>query len=234
MNLFKKTAATMAIALAGLLGAGSASADLIDFTDVDTWGPTGTTATRSASYNLTGLVTLTPSVGLLNFTAYDGGATLPGMGTGLDLEMDGVGIRDDEVNGPEVLTVTFAKAAKVNRLDFLDLYTTGTPPNTGSDGGAEIVTVEFWLGGVFVTSKDLTATDPNPPRTLGGYLSSVFPYIKADELRVFMAANTGKDDMVADAALAAVGVVPIPPAVLLFGSALLGVAGIGYRRSAKV
>jgi hypothetical protein len=239
MNALKKTALAAVLAAGGLVAAGAVHADeLIDLTD-DVWGTPNTTANGPltiADYTtLTGDVTLIASPNPLNFQGYDGPAGGPAGATlGNAFELDGIGVVDDEVSGTsQSLVVEFENAATVTGLAFLDLYKTGSPPASGSDGGAEIMTVQFYLNGVFVTTLDATAIDANPPSSNGGYLQVTGLSIYADELRFFMSANTGRDDGTADAAVAGITVVPIPAAAWLFGSALLGIAGIGYRRKAS-
>ena len=164
-------------------------------------------------------------------------------GTGLALDYDGVGVAQpwnndaDEItlNRDEQLAVTFANPADVVRLDFLDLFAWN--PNNPRAGatGPETIRVDFYASaaGSKTDSKTFTGTDLNPPGE-NGYLTASFGAIKAQKLVFYMDPQSQRDDRTADAAVAAVGVtaMPVPAAVWLFGSALLGIAGIGYRRTA--
>lgn len=235
MRAFSKTTLA-ALGVAGIFAASSASAELIDFTDDDTWGPE-----TSASYGLTGTVTVS-GTNTISFTNYDGPNPSPtgsGVPSEMDFELDGLGIIDsigssDEVTGfTEKLTVAFDNAVTVTEVYFLDLY---YDPNPGESqgNGIETIQVDYYLGNTLQGSAVFTAADANPPSADGGWLTGLMPAnAVADELRFFMAANSGLDDGNADAAVAGMTVVPIPAAAWLFGSALAGMAGIGYRRSRK-
>ncbi|MGB5834140.1 MAG: hypothetical protein WBG92_19440 [Thiohalocapsa sp.] len=230
MRPFKLTA--MALAASGLLTAGAVSADaLIDLTD-DVWGLAGTTTPGPRTV---GGVTLTASPTPLVFQGYDGPVGGPAGATlGNVFELDGIGVVDDEVSGSsQSLTVDLGADLTVTGLAFLDLYKTGNPPQSGSDGGAEIMQVQFFLNGGLVDTQEFTATDPNPPSFEGGYLQATGLSVFADQLVFSMAANTGRDDGVADAAVAGITTVPIPAAAWLFGSALVGMVGMGRRKLKK-
>ncbi len=120
----------------------------------------------------------------------------------------------------------FDKAVTVVRLDFLDLFKSAT--------GTETARVTWSVGGGPGTSLSFAATQFVPPKNNnGGYLSVTGLSFLADTLVFDLDPMSGKDDGSADYAVAAIGVVPIPAAAWLFGSALMGMAGIGYRRTQK-
>ena len=223
--------------LAGVLGAGTllfgmgaANATLIDFTDSSVWNDTPQPPAHSYFADI-GKVTLTSEPGdEVNFTDFDGDTSVLKddlyAKTNSSSAFDGVGVVDDEVtHGTQELTVTFEKELLIGRLDFLDLFF-----ESGS-GDQETMLVEFVdSNGISTGSKSFEAEEAFKDK--GGYLSATFDAISAKEL-VFTvdAPNDGVGS--ADAAVAAIGVVPIPAAVWLFGSALLGMVGIGARRSRK-
>ena len=236
MFVLKAQATLLALVSAGLLVAGSAKAELVDFTDSSQFSNSDLVGNYSF-----GTVTVSASNGTPNFVPMTGteSAAMPA-GTGLALNYDGVGVNDDELTlipgNNEFLNVVFANPVQVNRLDFLDLFAVGSPANPGATGPETIMATFCASAAGLCTGSDLvaqmffTGTAPNPPGS-NGYFTETFNPVLAQRLIFNIPTNSLRDDLTADAAVAAIGVVPIPAAAWLFGSALLSVAGIGYRRN---
>jgi len=240
------------LAMTGLLGAGIAQADYVDFSN-PLWGnpagATGTsldgaTATRNLGGNI-GSVTITASntvggTSNLYWQAFDGNPPpLPSyLYSGQQSDgYDGVGVTTttkdnnsaDEVtmSSEESVTLVFDGGPKlVAGVGALDLFT-----NTAEGFGPENMKIEFFNGVSSVFTTTLTATE-----TLGstrtGFVNASFAAISADKI-VFTMTGTTSDDGVLDGAPLYVQVVPIPAAAWLFGSALVGMVGMGRRKSNK-
>lgn len=203
------------------LGAGAASADLIDFTSAST-GTTGTLFGGSVTWNMT-------ASGVLNNSqAFDGTATAGTTAAGLALQTDGygVGANDDEVttfpNGAqEWIKVSFSAPVMVNALYFLDLFISqdGSSQEVAQvsiNGGFPIVTT--YASQVFGYKK-------------AGFAAATFAPIAVSEL--FFTVLSSNDNVgFADAALAGIGIapVPLPAAGLLLLGGLGGLAAMRRRR----
>ena len=219
------------------IGAGKASAMVyIDMT-AGVWAGIGTdTATTLAPLPLVGTVTATatPAGSLITQTGYDGGAP-PAFVPPLAGTFDGFGIGTDEITegGPpgESITVSWnGTAVSIVDIFILDLFA-----GTSTDPVAEVVEIEFNGNG---TIKAFTAVGPNPG---SGELTISAAALSAAGLTPtgvtsikFTAPGIGasppQDN---DYAVAGIHVVPIPGAVWLFGSGVLGLLGIGYSRRRK-
>ena len=238
MNALRTTVAAVAFATAGVFAAGAANADsLIDLTD-DIWGAPGTTSGVPVTV---GGVTLTAVPAPLVFQKFDAPVKPPVTSTfPLEFSLDGIGVVDDEVSlttpTVQLLKVKLPSTLTVTGLAFLDLFFDGDLTDNVGDGGAETIRAEFRIGGAATGNfYDAVAAQPNPPANSdGGYFEVSGLNFAADEIWFYMAPNTGRDDAIADAAVAGITVVPLPAAVWLFGSALMGIAGLGYRRNRKV
>jgi hypothetical protein len=228
MNALKKTALTVSLGVAGLLAAGAASATAeLDFTS-DVW------LDGSETVNIDGVdvnVTLSslPGGSTLVFEN-DGtqiGNTTSFLGGPLAEDFDGIGVNDDEVNGDEQLIVDFGgQLLFVDGGSFLDLF-------AAANGDQEEISLKFFVGGLEVGSPETFFGESVFPAD-GGWYSRTFTPVAADEVRVVFIG--GNDNVgVGDAALAAlrVQVVPIPAAAWLFGSALVGMVGMGRRKLKK-
>ena len=200
----------LSIFLATLLFSLSSHATLIDFTD-SSWQAAidGDTATI-------GDITLTASTGYLTFNADDNAGCLAGQPTnGLTCDGDGIGIYDDEIASKyqQQITIDFAQAVNISNIFLLDLF-----PNEGPDGEAEqaIINGEQYFG------DNLLA---------GGFYATGFTAQGITQL-IF----SGNLDDFSDYAVAGIEVsaVPLPGAVVLFGTALLGFFGVnaGRKRAA--
>jgi hypothetical protein len=179
----------------------TASAAILDFTD-NSVGYTGTV--DGVGY------TLTNTGGFINRDEQ------PGTGCGiLACDNDGVGITggndNDEVDSDQSLTLNFASPVYLTELHFLDLFE-NEQVKIVVDGG-----VPFYV--------DAPATPG-----VGGYFNYILASsMLASKIEFFAERLTG-DNGDNNFALAGVGVsaVPLPPAVWLFGSAIIGL--IGFRR----
>jgi hypothetical protein len=179
----------------------SVSAALLDFTD-NSVGYTGTV--DGVGY------TLTSTGGAMNRDEQ------PGTGCGvLACDNDGVGAYggdNDEIDSDQSLSLDFASPVYVTGLHFLDLFKI-EQVKVVIDGGTP-----FYLDAVFDIGVG------------GGYLNYIFTTpILASQIEFFAEFSTG-DQGDNNFALAGVNVsaIPLPPAVWLFGSALVGL--ISFRR----
>jgi len=160
------------------------------------------------------------------------GGTTSFSGGPLAEDFDGIGIGDDEIGGTEELTIDFGGVdLYVTGAAFLDLFFSEAPSDV------EKIALRYYRDGAELS-------DPPSPqvfegvqlytRGASGWLQQAFAGVLADHVKVVFFEgndNTG----VGDAAMAAlrVQVVPIPAAAWLFGSALLGMVGVGARRAKK-
>lgn len=205
----------------------------IDFTDADPWvGVVGQTIFTSGGVTLIGL----PG-SQMTFNARGGsGDPKLGMEPCRTLEYacdgDGIGIGDDELSWlpsggfSQLLEVQFDTAMTINEISFLDLFNEGTGRETaywrfnqGSDAGSAMFSLDAPLANVsWPATNGFAATSG---LNVGGVTSITF----------FVNCNT--DDCSAnDYSLAGISAVPIPAAAWLFGSGLIGLAGIARRRQA--
>ena len=250
MNMTKQTAISLAMAAGGLFTVAVSADTLIDFTDGGQWvsAPSSNVTSVSPRNSFSPY----PQVGTVTLESLNGGSLVFGRadatntdGIPLALDNDGVGIRDDEVtllSNNDVLGIKFANATTVTGVHFLDLYT-GDPKNpagsgpsgTGDQYAHESITVRFFSGTDYTgfltdqsfTSDDLTLNRP----AYNGYLFAAVNVANVASMQVFMTPRwTGTDDGNNDAAVAGVSIVPIPAAVWLFGSALVGMVGMGRRK----
>ena len=231
MNAHKTTIASVALATVGLFVAGTATANIvIDGTNPSAW-TSGPPFQSSAPYSIVGTVTLTSNVGTVNINQNFDGSPKPA--SVLSLLRDGIGISDDEISGAmltggETLTVTFENPGTVKEIFYLDLYTHAAPE--------EITASFFDSSNALIKSVSSQAPAANDLSTSanGGYLAVAVNAANVKYFNLSMTNNlsaSSSDDGSNDAAWAGATVVPIPAAVWLFGSALLGIAGIGYRRT---
>lgn len=186
-----------------------AKAQLIDFTSL-AWHNAvniggGTTATL-------GGVTLTATGG--TFTINNSSSEISGCaggqpGNGLSCAGDGIGINNDEITegGQQGITITFDTVVDVNDILLLDLF--------GSEQTGEIAIIN--------------GTPYEPPPGNGGFPGGFFAtgFAANGITEIFL---TGNLDYFSDYALAGIDVtpVPLPAAMFLFASALLGL--MGFRR----
>jgi len=190
----------------------TANAAFIDFTD-DSWSDainigSNTNATIDN-------VTLTALNGKLTFNARDRGGCVAGQPTnGLTCDGDGIGVNNDEItqagseftSSDQTITISFAEAVDITNLYVLDLF--------GSEGNGEIAVIDGV--GYQAPAGNLGIA--------GGYYATGFTGFGITSIVL-----TGNEDYFSDYALAAIDVeisaVPLPGALILFGSALLGMFG---------
>ena len=196
--------------LAALLFSASSHATLIDFTD-SSWQ----TAINTGSSNTAtiGDITLTANIGNLTFNAGDNGGCLAGQPTnGLTCDGDGIGIYNDEITegGNQIITVDFAQAVNISNIFLLDLFA------SEQTGEIAIINGEQYSG------DNLLA---------GGFYATGFTGQGITQL-IF----SGNYDLFSDYAVAGIEVaaVPLPGAVVLFGTALLGFFGVNAGRKRAV
>jgi hypothetical protein len=209
----------------------SSMAALLDFTDPGQIG-TKTGTTYSGTFNGIGF-TLSSNVGSVSFAqGYDGNkfTGCQSGGGALACELDGAGIDigvgsidPDEINGisdpdkNQILTLTFDRVVKISGFHFLDLY---VDPKHPTNGEQATITADGVLVGKVSASE-------YPGE--GGYAQLIINPIFAQTLE-FSADFLPQfwDDGDNDYSLAGVdvSVVPLPPAIWLFGTAIAGLFGI--------
>ena len=168
-----------------------------------------------------------------------GGGTDPNTGlvpclpTGLDYacQGDGIGIGDDEVSylgedQREVLTIYFTGGpVAISEVSFLDLFIEGRTLYTES--------AYVFINGDVTANMIFDATAGTG--TNGFYRASGSPISGISSISFGAACDMegGPEDCKkVDYSLAGINVVPIPAAAWLFGSGLIGLAGIARRRKA--
>jgi len=213
MDILKVSRALLAGTV--LVFASAANAALIDFTDAS-WGAAiaagdGTSATL-------GNITLTAGGDnahlTFNGTGDQGGCQAGQSSHGLACAGDGIGVNNDEItqsgssftSSDQSITISFAEAVDVNDLFVLDLF--------GSERTGEIAIID---GNPYAAPVGNLGIP-------GGFYATGY-----SELGILSVVLSGNTDWFSDYALAAIDVevspVPLPGAMLLFGSALLGMFG---------
>ena len=229
MNATVKTALTLAVA--GMLSANVVNAEnVIDATQPTEWDTS--TWQSTVSYTGVGKASLTSNTGNINFDETFDGSPKPV--SVLDLVRDGIGITNDEVSGAmltggQTLTVSFENPGTVLEVFFLDLYV-GTAGQF--DGQKEEASVSFYKqDNTLIQQLSIQGVETSP--TNGGYAvlaANVQDVAYFTMEMTNLLSGSSSDDGTNDAAWAGATVVPIPAAAWLFGSALVGMAGIGYRK----
>ncbi|MEJ2142294.1 MAG: PEP-CTERM sorting domain-containing protein [Gammaproteobacteria bacterium] len=205
------------IVLAILILPITSQATLVDFTDRSWSIVEGSSAVTS------GNVSLSSTGGLMTFNAWDNGGCLAGQAMhGLSCDGDGIGIGNDEISEQgntavaQSITVSFGSAVNVNNIYLLDLF--GYESGTSASGSFLDIGEKAVINGITYWSLGIN----NP----GGFFSTNFSGQGMSSI-VF----SGYDDFFSDYAIAAIDVstVPLPGAIFLFGTALLGF--MGFRRN---
>lgn len=184
----------------------SAQATLIDFTD-SSWA----TAINSGS-NATatiGNVTLSANTGYLTFNAGDNAGCIAGKPTnGLACDGDGIGIYNDEISqgGSQQVSLNFSEVVNISNIFLLDLFSTEQTGEIAIIDGNEYYGDNLLAGGFYAagfTGQNIT--------------SIIF---------------SGNLDSFSDYAIAGIEIspVPLPGAVVLFGTAILGFFGVSASR----
>ena len=211
----------------------SAIAAYLDFTDRNTVAAL-TSITNGFQGAIDGIgFTLTSTDGLVNFNESYDGSTDTGCQSGggpLACDTDGAGIGNDEitglsVNSGQVLSLVFDTQVRISSLDFLDLYLNPDPQKGGEQAR---ITVD----GATLYTVNATGTSGD-----GGYanldlLSMGGPIVgQTIEFTAFLGASI-QDDRDNDYAFAAaeISAIPVPAAIWLFGTAIVGLIGFGKRK----
>ncbi|OUR63854.1 hypothetical protein A9Q79_08860 [Methylophaga sp. 42_25_T18] len=204
--------------LALLVSYHSSIAAVLDFTDNSLIGSLSS-VTDGYRGTIDGVgFTLTSTDGTVNFNENYDGSLSTGCGI-LACDKDGAGIDNDEISPNQTLTLTFDSIVSFTAFHFLDLY----------DGiGTEQATIT--LDGSLLSYMSATETSGQ-----GGYARLELLGPMTGQILEFTAALGGllKDDSNNDYAFAGVTVsaVPVPAAIWLFGSAIVGL--FGFRRTTK-
>lgn len=192
----------------------TSQATLVDFTDIS-WQSAISGSTASL-----GGVSLSATDGNLTFNAGDNGGCVAGKTAGihnLACAGDGIGVNNDEISeglrGDQSITVTFDTAVDINNIYLLDLF--------GNESSGGFINYDIGEKAVIngMTYWSFGAVD-----NIGGFFTTNF-----SDNGITSILFEGYNDYFSDYALAAidydVSVVPLPGAVFLFGTALLGFMG---------
>lgn len=208
---------TLAAALA-VGGTMSASAATLDLTNSGSYDISQTESLASGTIVGVTWQLTSGTDSPLTYTAYDGGAPQAGFAS----QIDGVGIKDDEVTAPgEYLELTFSQHVEISGFYFLDLFT--------SDLGTEQALVTLLDGvteiGTFSATSVLGASN--------GFLAAVTGAVWTTGLRFYATGTSAGDDGSRDYALAGVEIsaVPLPAGGVLLLTALGGLAAARRRKS---
>ena len=216
----------------------SAVAAYLDFTDSDTInalnafsaGPANGFTGQIDGVNFT--LSALDTDGVVNFSeGYDGSLNTGCQANGgpLKCDKDGAGIGNDEITGlaigsGQTLSLVFETDVYISSLDFLDVYRN---PD-GKRGEQATISIE---GSLFTANAIETSGQ-------GGYVNLDLLSLGGPVLgnTILFTANPDSqfwDDHNNDYAFAGmqVSAVPVPAAMWLFGTALLGLAGFGRKRS---
>ena len=238
MRTLKRTALAAAFGLAGTF---SASAGILDFTDLSTFGA-GSTATQAVGTFQGVGWTLTPTTRRLSYNFGDAApAPFQLDDNGFDgnnkpvspllLDGDGIGsfdrVSDDEnqVGRGEALILTFAKSIYFQKGFGLDLYRLNAQDQT-----PEQMFVYDYTGGVQgALLATATGTDFTVPNIIGGYAETESVRFRTASLLFVPGAN--RDDNTGDFALAGIEAeIPLPAAGVMLITAL---GGLGVARKLR-
>jgi len=209
-----------------------AMAAYLDFTDNSTILSLAT-ITNGFSGTVDGVGFTLTSISGLNFNEnYDGSLDFGCQSNGgpLKCDLDGAGLTNDEISGltsvsGQTLTLNFDRAVRINSFDFLDLY-----DNSLNGNGIEQARVSIDGSTPYLVDASGISGD-------GGYAKLDLISLGVIGQNIQFTAFQGlpiQDDSDNDYAFAGVTVsaVPVPAAIWLFGTALIGLAGFSKRRKA--
>ncbi len=215
MNKFKQIAAGLALACASSIG----TAGVIDLTSAPL-SLSGTLEGTTNGYTISGL----PTDPIPGESLYGDPKSDCISMSGLACDFDGIGISDDEIgsnNVTESVKIVFDYAVTFVYASFLDLF------------GSEQVTITNGAGNSVTIGSNLDNNDLGYQSALVGLVGKVFTFTADTDTDFWHAGNN-------DYSLASItafdrgqgeGDVPVPAAIWLFGSALLGFMGFSRKKS---
>lgn len=204
-----------------LFVSGTANAMFVDFTS-NTFLPIDSAGTTTFTTNISGLdINLNGNGNQLTFNS---GADAPGAFSSQGVSFagvgDGIGLTDDEIGGNEKLTVSFSPNVALNSIYLLDLFFNGSEIEAAkfditSDGN--VVDTEGILG---TSSSTIGFVTWGGTLGLDSVLSIDFTALSCFPDTDYSLAGLDVD----------VAPVPEPATMLLFGSGLIGLAGLARKK----
>jgi hypothetical protein len=217
----------LTVGVSTVVGATGAQAATIDFTDGSAYrfrGKGFSGAAGGLDYTVS-----TEGTGKLTRNRGFDGDVAPS-GTGLALEFDGLGVRDDEITiGREKISVAFARTVRVTALHFLDLFA-----ELGNPSNREQALVSFDGGRTATFAAQRQQNHPGTP-DLGGYAGFTGLDLVGSRFVFSVATPSNDQSGRADFSLAAIEASPVPlPAGFVLLATALGGLCVMRRRAARV
>jgi len=223
--MFKKLATVTSVSFLALgLAATSAQAStLLDFTSTAVQAAVQAPTSGQVAFAGT-TATISTTGGALTWNPPQDGSTCDG--TALACELDGLGVRDDEISGgtQESIRIDFGAAVTLDAIYFLDLF-------SQANGNGQEKALVSYDGGSMEFFSDANET----PTGDSGYLfMALLPRITTTWLS-FMAPDYNPGDGLGrnDYSVAAISAVPLPAALPLYGAGLAVMGLVGWRRKRK-